>query len=129
MACCLTGEMMKVGDRVEYQTGVGSSGIGRVIAYDPETEVVTVKDEDDGTTWRGLEDYTEPAPAEKVQFSASLLGMWDEMQPNIREHKIEAVRNGDMATFTGQADDIDCFISKHYDGTGTNIVVTSAEAE
>lgn len=52
---------MKIGGLVEYQVDFASWGIGRVVAYDDDTEIVTVKDEDDGTTWRGLADHTEPA--------------------------------------------------------------------
>lgn len=49
---------MKVGNLVQYQVDVASWGIGHVVAYDEDTEIVTVKDEDDGTVWRGLADYT-----------------------------------------------------------------------
>lgn len=52
---------MKVGNPIEYQVGIASWGIGHVVAYDENTEIVTVKDEDDGTAWRGLADQTEPA--------------------------------------------------------------------
>ncbi len=52
---------MKVGDMVEYQVDVASWGIGRVVAYHEDTEIVTVQDEDDGSTWQGLVDFTEPA--------------------------------------------------------------------
>jgi hypothetical protein len=48
---------MNIGDLVEYQVDLCSWGIGRVVAYDEETEVVTVRDEDDGTTWHGLADH------------------------------------------------------------------------
>jgi hypothetical protein len=51
---------MNIGDRIEYQVGIASWGIGRVVGYDENTEIVTVEDEDDGTTWRGLADHTEP---------------------------------------------------------------------
>lgn len=51
---------MNIGNLVEYQTDVASWGIGRVVAYDEETEMVTVQDEDDGSTWRGPADYTTP---------------------------------------------------------------------
>lgn len=59
----------------------------------------------------------------KLSFTAPLQGMWDEMQPNLVDHNITAVRNGESATFTGDEDDIDCFISKHYDGSGLNLQV------
>lgn len=49
---------MNVGDVIECQVDVASWGIGRVIAYDDETELVTVQDEDDGTNWRGPADLT-----------------------------------------------------------------------
>jgi stalled ribosome rescue protein Dom34 len=58
----------------------------------------------------------------KIRFTAPLQGMWDEMQVNLVDHNIAAERNGETATFTGDEDDIDCFISKHYDGSGLNIV-------
>jgi hypothetical protein len=50
--------MLEIGQRIEFATGRCDSGIGLVTAYDPETEMVTVKDEDDGSEWTGLEDYT-----------------------------------------------------------------------
>lgn len=62
----------------------------------------------------------------KMRFQAPLLGMWDEMQVNLVDHNIEAVREGETATFTGSPDDIDRFISKHYDGSGLAIVVEQA---
>lgn len=52
--------MLKIDDRVEYQTGIAEFGIGRVAAYDHETEIVTVTDEDDGSTWRGPADLATP---------------------------------------------------------------------
>lgn len=52
---------MKPGDRVEFQTGPGSYGTGAVMAYDEETETVTVRDDDDGTLWCGPEEKTSPA--------------------------------------------------------------------
>lgn len=60
---------------------------------------------------------------EMVRFSAPLNGMWDEMQPNLKDHSIQVVRHGDDALFSGCSDDIDCFISKHYDGSGLAIFV------
>lgn len=47
---------MKVGDRVEYQTGIASFGVGEVTSYDPETENVNVIDMDDGSAWSGPAD-------------------------------------------------------------------------
>jgi hypothetical protein len=38
-----------------------SWGIGRVVAYDENPEIVTVEDEDDGSTWRGLAEQTQPS--------------------------------------------------------------------
>lgn len=58
-----------------------------------------------------------------LTFTAPLLGMWDEMQPNLADHNISVVRSGDMATFVGAEDEIDCFISKHYDGSGLDLDV------
>jgi len=49
---------MELGTLVEYETGPGSSGIGFVSAYEEQTEIVTVVDEDDGSTWRGPLDKT-----------------------------------------------------------------------
>ena len=40
---------------------VASWGIGRVVAYDENTEIVAVEDEDDGTTWRRVADQTQPS--------------------------------------------------------------------
>ena len=62
----------------------------------------------------------------KMRFQAPLQGMWDEMQVNLVDHNIEAIREGESATFTGSPDDIDCFISKHYDGSGIAIAVEQA---
>jgi hypothetical protein len=50
--------MLEVGQRIEFATGRCDSGIGLVTVYNEETEMVTVVDEDDGTVWTGLEDYT-----------------------------------------------------------------------
>jgi hypothetical protein len=52
---------MNIGDRIEYQVCVATWGVGRVVAYDENTEIVTVEDADDGTTWRGLADQTQPS--------------------------------------------------------------------
>lgn len=41
---------MRVGQRIEYRTGLADFGIGVVKAYDDEAELVTVIDEDDGST-------------------------------------------------------------------------------
>jgi len=59
----------------------------------------------------------------KVRFVAPVMGMWDEMQPNLADHNISVVRHEDIATFTGEEDDIDCFISKHYDGSGIAVEI------
>ena len=53
---------MQRGDRVEYQTGIAEFGVGKVDTYDPETEIVTVIDEDDGSTWQGPADKATPSP-------------------------------------------------------------------
>lgn len=42
-----------IGYPVLFQTGTTSFGQGTVSAYDPETDMVTVIDEDDGSVWRG----------------------------------------------------------------------------
>ena len=52
---------MEIGNRVEYQTGWGEYSIGVVSAYDEKTEILTVKNEDDGSTWSGPADYATPA--------------------------------------------------------------------
>lgn len=52
---------MNIGDRINYQTGWASWGTGRVKTFNPETEIVTVEDEDDGKVWTGPADMTEPA--------------------------------------------------------------------
>lgn len=49
---------MQIGERIEYRTGWADSGIGIVVAYNEETETVVVKDEDDGSIWRGPADLT-----------------------------------------------------------------------
>lgn len=47
---------MQIGIRVEYQTGAFESGNGIVTSFNDETDIVTVKDENDGTVWRGPAD-------------------------------------------------------------------------
>lgn len=49
-------ENMRIGSRVEYQTGHIESGFGRVTAIDEKTEWVTVQDEEDGSVWCGPAD-------------------------------------------------------------------------
>ncbi|MBX9794328.1 MAG: hypothetical protein K2Y02_08540 [Burkholderiaceae bacterium] len=49
--------MMEIGTHVEYETGIAESGVGIVIEFDEETETVTVKDDDDGSIWRGSIDH------------------------------------------------------------------------
>lgn len=51
---------MNIKSQVAYQTGIAEFGIGEVIAYNQDTEIVTVVDEDDGSTWRGPVDLTTP---------------------------------------------------------------------
>jgi len=55
---------MRTGIRVEYQTGYAESAYGVVLVYDEETDIVTVRDEDDYTVWSGPSDRAEPAPLE-----------------------------------------------------------------
>ncbi len=62
----------------------------------------------------------------RIRFTAPLKGMWEEMQVNLVDHSIEAVRDGNVATFTGYPEDIDCFISKHYDGSGLRFSIEEA---
>lgn len=50
--------MIQNGDHVEYQTGWAEFGSGVVVAYDPATEMVTVRDDDDSALWTGPEDKT-----------------------------------------------------------------------
>ena len=49
---------MKIGQRIEYETGLGESGTGTVTAYNAETEIVQVKDDEDDSMWRGPVDRT-----------------------------------------------------------------------
>ncbi len=51
---------MHIGQRVEYATGIAESGISTVCRVNEETDLVTVKDEDDGSTWRGPADLVTP---------------------------------------------------------------------
>ena len=44
---------MEIGIKVEYETGIGAIGIGEVMEFDEETEMLTVRDSDDGSAWRG----------------------------------------------------------------------------
>lgn len=48
---------MNIGTKVEFQIGRGSYGIGTVVAFNDQTEIVTVKDSDDGSDWIGPADY------------------------------------------------------------------------
>ncbi|HYD61940.1 MAG TPA: hypothetical protein VEC35_16360 [Noviherbaspirillum sp.] len=52
---------MKPGDRVSFQTGLNCYGIGYVISYDEEKEIIKVRDEDDNSVWTGPVDKCEPA--------------------------------------------------------------------
>lgn len=45
-----------IGRRVKYQTGFGNSAIGEVIKHFDLTGVFVVRDEKDGSIWRGWED-------------------------------------------------------------------------
>eukprot|EP01034_Spumella_vulgaris_P032841 gene32841-40538_t len=51
---------MRIGTHVEYATGIAESGFGTVIDFDNDTEIVTVMDDDDGSTWRGPLDHATP---------------------------------------------------------------------
>lgn len=51
---------MEIGTHVEYQTGIAESGFGTVIRFDEDTEIVTVIDDDDGSTWCGPIDLATP---------------------------------------------------------------------
>ena len=44
---------MQVGDTVEYQYGVGEYGTGTISALNSESEIATVVDDMDNSTWRG----------------------------------------------------------------------------
>lgn len=51
---------MRIGTHVEYETGIAESSLGSVSDYNDETEIVTVKDDDDGSTWSGPVDRCNP---------------------------------------------------------------------
>lgn len=51
---------MEIGTEVEYETGYGEVGNDEVVAIDEETELLTVKYIDDGTTWCGPADRATP---------------------------------------------------------------------
>lgn len=51
---------MELGTRVEYKTGIAEYGIGVVSHFDELTEIVTVTNEDDGSTWCGPADLADP---------------------------------------------------------------------
>lgn len=51
---------MQVGQRVEYQTGYGCYGTGRIVAIDEAKEVLIVADDEDHSLWRGLMDFANP---------------------------------------------------------------------
>lgn len=51
---------MNIGTRVEYQTDIGEYALGTVIGFDEESEIVTVTDDDDGSTWSGPVDFATP---------------------------------------------------------------------
>ena len=48
---------MRIRTLVQYETGIAESGVGRVVDFDEETEIVTVQDVDDNSTWRGSVDH------------------------------------------------------------------------
>lgn len=52
-----------IGKRVEYQTGLAAYGIGIVTDINEETGIVVVKDDEDGSVWKG---------------PAGLVEIWDE---------------------------------------------------
>lgn len=50
---------MKLNQRVEYQVGLGASGFGLVIEVDADAEKIAVRDEDDGSIWKGVMDHAQ----------------------------------------------------------------------
>ncbi len=54
------GIIMEPGTHVEYETGIAEYGIGFVTHFNEQTEMVTVTDEEDGSTWRGPLDRVTP---------------------------------------------------------------------
>lgn len=51
---------MDVGIHVEYETGHGQYSFGYVQAFNEETEILTVRDDVDGTSWRGPAERATP---------------------------------------------------------------------
>ena len=49
---------MQIGTHVEYQTDPAQWGHGHVTDFNEMTEIVTVKDEEDGSIWLGPVDFT-----------------------------------------------------------------------
>lgn len=51
---------MEHGIHVEYETGHGQSSYGCVQSFNEETEILTVRDDVDGTIWRGPAERATP---------------------------------------------------------------------
>lgn len=47
---------MRVGQVVEYQTGLGEWGTGSVVDFNEELDLLTVVDDEDGSKWHGPAD-------------------------------------------------------------------------
>lgn len=52
----MEGALMRVGQVVEYQTGLGEWGTGSVVDFNEELDLLTVVDDEDGSTWHGPAD-------------------------------------------------------------------------
>lgn len=48
---------MKKTQRVEYQISPGFYGFGTIVSVDEETEQLTIRDDEDGSLWKGLLDH------------------------------------------------------------------------
>jgi hypothetical protein len=66
---------MKIGQVVEYQTGWGEYGVGRVEKIDEAGEQITVVDEVDGTRWHGPMDRATILPAQFMRHIYAQAGV------------------------------------------------------
>jgi hypothetical protein len=85
-----------------------SWGTGRVVAYNENIEIVTVEDEDDGTTWRGLADHTEPVE-DKENPHSSIHGPHDRLSALRTSARCRRKRNSNAANL------IDAYDPRHPD--------------
>ncbi|RAR49562.1 UNVERIFIED_CONTAM: hypothetical protein C7454_12539 [Acidovorax defluvii] len=61
-------------DLVEYDCGPGCSSFGQVIAANEETEIVKVRDLEDGSVWQGQMEHARVLDEEEIQEALLFAG-------------------------------------------------------